>query len=91
MSEFAERISQLSPKRLALLALELQSKVESLEKGRQEPIAVIGIGCRFPGGADARTVSGGCLATASTRSPKCRPTAGTSRATTIPIRTRPER
>ncbi len=52
MSEFSERIANLSPKRLALLALELQSKLESLEKGRQEPIAVIGIGCRFPGGAD---------------------------------------
>ena len=52
MSEFSERIANLSPKRIALLALELQSKLESIEKGRQEPIAVIGIGCRFPGGAD---------------------------------------
>ena len=52
MSEFSERIANLSPKRLALLALELQSKLESMEKWRQEPIAVIGIGCRFPGGAD---------------------------------------
>ena len=52
MSEFSDRIANLSPKRLALLALELQSKLESIEKGRQEPIAVIGIGCRFPGGAD---------------------------------------
>ena len=52
MSEFSERIANLSPKRLALLALELQSKIESMEKWRQEPIAVIGIGCRFPGGAD---------------------------------------
>jgi microcystin synthetase protein McyG len=52
MSEFSERIANLSPKRLALLALELQSRVENLEKGQQEPIAVIGMGCRFPGGAD---------------------------------------
>ena len=52
MSEFSERIANLSPKRLALLALELHGKLESVEKGRQEPIAVIGIGCRFPGGAD---------------------------------------
>ena len=30
----------------------LQSKVEALEKARTEPIAVIGIGCRFPGSAN---------------------------------------
>ncbi|MFN8008640.1 MAG: beta-ketoacyl synthase N-terminal-like domain-containing protein [Terriglobia bacterium] len=48
MSEFRERISNLSPKRLALLALELQSKVETLEGQKQEPVAVIGMGCRYP-------------------------------------------
>ncbi len=36
----------------ALLALRhLQRQVEALEQSRAEPIAVIGIGCRFPGGA----------------------------------------
>jgi len=49
MQEFFERISKLSPKRLALLALELQSKLEAAERGRREPIAIIGMGCRFPG------------------------------------------
>ena len=50
MSDFLERISKLSPRRLALLAAELQSRLESFEREKQEPIAVIGIGCRFPGG-----------------------------------------
>jgi acyl transferase domain-containing protein/NAD(P)-dependent dehydrogenase (short-subunit alcohol dehydrogenase family) len=49
-SEFLERIGKLSPKRLALLALELHEQVEAARQ--REPIAVIGIGCRFPGGAN---------------------------------------
>ncbi|HLF25326.1 MAG TPA: type I polyketide synthase [Anaerolineae bacterium] len=56
MSEFLDRISGMSPKRLALLAMELQEKVEALEAAAQPitaPIAVIGIGCRMPGGADS--------------------------------------
>src|SRR5690349_4493557 len=35
----------------ALLALQkARAKLEELEKARQEPIAVIGLGCRFPAG-----------------------------------------
>ena len=49
-SKFFERVSKLSPKRLAILATELQSKLEVNERRQKEPIAVIGIGCRFPGG-----------------------------------------
>ncbi len=49
MSDFRQRIEKLSPKRLALLALELQSKLEEKERERTEPIAIIGIGCRMPG------------------------------------------
>jgi hypothetical protein len=51
--DFLERISQLSPRKLALLALELQSKLESSQNSKSEPIAIIGMGCRFPGGADS--------------------------------------
>ncbi len=38
----------------ALIALQrMRGKLEALEQARDEPIAVIGIGCRFPGGADS--------------------------------------
>src|ERR1700689_5178419 len=49
MDNLRERIEKLSPNRLALLALELQSRIEDLERRRTEPIAIIGMGCRVPG------------------------------------------
>ncbi len=50
MSDFLDRISKLSPQRLALLADELNERVQAAEKQRRVPLAVIGMGCRFPGG-----------------------------------------
>ncbi|MFN7984376.1 MAG: polyketide synthase, partial [Vicinamibacterales bacterium] len=49
MSDFLNRIRDLSPSRLKLLALELHEQIEA----RREPVAVIGLGCRFPGGANS--------------------------------------
>ena len=35
----------------ALIAIKkLQDKLEQLEQGKSEPIAIIGMGCRLPGG-----------------------------------------
>jgi acyl transferase domain-containing protein/cyclopropane fatty-acyl-phospholipid synthase-like methyltransferase/acyl carrier protein len=52
MTDFLDRISKLSPKRLALLALEQHEQIEAASRRAREPIAVVGIGCRFPGGGD---------------------------------------
>ena len=41
----------LSPQKQAILALEeMQARLDAAERARTEPIAIIGIGCRFPGG-----------------------------------------
>src|SRR5215213_11445083 len=40
--------------RRALVALkDLKARVERYERAASEPIAVVGAGCRFPGGADS--------------------------------------
>ncbi|MFH0729430.1 MAG: SDR family NAD(P)-dependent oxidoreductase [Pseudomonadota bacterium] len=42
-----------SPVKRALRAIDgLQTKLAAMERAASEPIAVIGMGCRFPGGAD---------------------------------------
>lgn len=52
MSSMLERLEKLSPRKLALLVLDLQSKLETAERRRTGAIAVVGMACRFPGGAD---------------------------------------
>ncbi|WP_008319224.1 type I polyketide synthase [Leptolyngbya sp. PCC 6406] len=47
MDDLARRIAKLSPQQRALLELQLHKK-----KGLPEPIAIVGIGCRFPGAPD---------------------------------------
>ncbi|RIK32671.1 MAG: beta-ketoacyl synthase [Anaerolineae bacterium] len=44
----------LSPLKQALLAVEtLQSKLDAVKKAQREPIAVVGLGCHFPGGVNS--------------------------------------
>lgn len=51
MNDIIERIQGLSPARLKLLALDLQAELDALKNKQRDPIAIIGIGNRFPGGA----------------------------------------
>ncbi|HET8681027.1 MAG TPA: beta-ketoacyl synthase N-terminal-like domain-containing protein, partial [Micromonosporaceae bacterium] len=52
MSE-GQRTGQLTPLQRALLGIrELRAQLDEVERARTEPIAVIGIGCRLPGGAN---------------------------------------
>ena len=47
-------LSELTALKQAYVAVErLQARLAALERQRTEPIAVIGIGCRFPGGANS--------------------------------------
>src|SRR5215208_743919 len=42
----------MSSIKLALLARKMRAEIDGIELAQAEPIAVVGIGCRFPGGAD---------------------------------------
>ena len=49
--KFGESTASLSPLKRAFLALErAEARIQELEEGRVEPIAIVGIGCRIPGG-----------------------------------------
>ncbi len=53
MTKGSEQSSKLSSLKRALLAVdEMQRKLEAVERRKKEPIAIIGMGCRFPGGAN---------------------------------------
>jgi amino acid adenylation domain-containing protein len=53
MSEPLSNTPSLSPLKRAFLAIEdLQAKLAASENARREPIAIIGLGCRFPGDVD---------------------------------------
>lgn len=53
MTLSSEQEKSVSPIKRALLALEnMQAKLDAIEYARKEPIAIVGMGCRFPGGAN---------------------------------------
>ena len=51
-TEFRERVTRLSPSKLRLLALELESQLAAVDRKARESVAVVGMACRFPGRAD---------------------------------------
>src|SRR5512145_588746 len=50
-SDFLDRISGMSPKRLALLAAQLKAELDAKNQRSREPLAIVGMSCRFPGDA----------------------------------------
>ena len=44
-----QRLTDLSPKRLALLALDLQERLKKAEGAAREPVAIVGMACNLPG------------------------------------------
>ena len=78
MDDLARRIAKLSPQQRALLELQLQKK-----KGWPDPIAIVGIGCRFPGAPIARPF-GICCGRAPMPLPRFPPIAGIAIASTTP-------
>ena len=52
MNADADPLSGMSPLQMALLARRVRESSEDLEIARREPIAIVGAGCRLPGGVD---------------------------------------
>nr|VFK24448.1 MAG: Acyl transferase domain-containing protein [Candidatus Kentron sp. MB] len=53
MSDFTNELEKLSPLQRAAVALEqMQSKLDAVERVRKEPIAIVGMSCRFPGASN---------------------------------------
>ncbi|MDJ0658842.1 MAG: beta-ketoacyl synthase N-terminal-like domain-containing protein [Crocosphaera sp.] len=56
MNNKNNNLNQLSPLQKAALAVkEMRAKLEKIERSQREPIAIVGMGCRFPGGINRPT------------------------------------
>ena len=90
MAEFLERIAKLSPKRLALLAADLQAKVDDLERACTEPIAIIGHGRPLPRRGNPEAFREGDLSGKHASPPRDGESSGSRVATEGPRPPRPE-
>lgn len=52
MEEFGHRAPPEAMRRAARAIRELTERLEAVERARREPIAIVGMACRFPGGAN---------------------------------------
>ena len=53
MDDAAEHMENLSPLKRAILEIrDLRSQLDEVERAHAEPIAIVGMGLRFPGGAN---------------------------------------
>ena len=53
MTRTPEITDELTPLQRAVYALQkMRAKLDAIERSRTEPIAIIGMGCRFPGGVN---------------------------------------
>ena len=52
MTQLLDNVASLSAEQLTALYAALQRELETVRRSRPEPIAIIGIGCRLPGGVN---------------------------------------
>ena len=85
MTSLGDTQTSAATLRQAYLTLDrMQRKLDDCQRARSEPIAIVGLGCRFPGGAvDAGSFWDVCAA-ASTRSARFPRTGGTRTRSTTP-------
>ena len=69
-------LDTLSPDQLRALARRQAERLAAHEHAASEPIAIVGMACRFPAEPTTRSRSGACSATAWTQSVRSRPVAG---------------
>ncbi len=85
-------VAELTPTKRALYEIrQLRARVEELERERHEPIAIIGMGLRFPGNASTPDEFWQVLTSGADTAAEIPPRAGRSKNTTIPTATRRER